>query len=117
MIGQRFARTRHGKQIRDVLIGDVPPASIQDLRYMAVSVVAGVVRFSDVAATNERTSIPKISSLLRAPAIAPLMANAKVPNRSKTVSSKLTTISSLAGMTKRVQSTKRNSLLASSARR
>ncbi len=40
-----FAAATSGGMIRDVLIGDVPPASIQDLRYMAVSAVAGAVTF------------------------------------------------------------------------
>ncbi len=40
-----FAAAASGGIIRDVFIGALPPASIQDWRYVAVSVVAGVTTF------------------------------------------------------------------------
>ena len=40
-----FAAASFGGIIRDLLIGAVPPASLQDWRYLAVSVAAGVVTF------------------------------------------------------------------------
>lgn len=40
-----FAASTFGGILRDVLIGAVPPASIQDWRYVAVSAAAGVVTF------------------------------------------------------------------------
>ncbi len=38
-----FAAATSGGIMRDVLIGAVPPASLQDWRYLAVSILAGVV--------------------------------------------------------------------------
>ncbi|MEP7362680.1 MAG: trimeric intracellular cation channel family protein [Acidobacteriota bacterium] len=38
-----FAAATFGGIMRDVLIGAVPPASLQDWRYLAVSILAGVV--------------------------------------------------------------------------
>src|SRR5512138_3303592 len=40
-----FAAATFGGITRDVLIGALPPASIQDWRYVAVSVVAGIATF------------------------------------------------------------------------
>jgi uncharacterized membrane protein YeiH len=40
-----FAAATFGGITRDVLIGAVPPASLQDWRYLAVSAVAGVATF------------------------------------------------------------------------
>jgi uncharacterized membrane protein YeiH len=40
-----FAAATFGGITRDVLIGAVPPAAIQDWRYLAVSILAGVVTF------------------------------------------------------------------------
>jgi len=40
-----FAAATFGGIVRDVLIGAIPPASIRDWRYVAVSVVAGLVTF------------------------------------------------------------------------
>jgi uncharacterized membrane protein YeiH len=40
-----FAAATFGGITRDVLIGAVPPASISDWRYLAVSLIAGVVTF------------------------------------------------------------------------
>jgi uncharacterized membrane protein YeiH len=40
-----FAAATFGGITRDVLIGSLPPASIQDWRYLAVSVAAGVTTF------------------------------------------------------------------------
>jgi len=40
-----FAAATSGGIARDVLIGAIPPASIQDLRYVAASVLAGVITF------------------------------------------------------------------------
>ena len=40
-----FAAAAFGGITRDVFIGAIPPASIQDWRYVAVSVLAGVVTF------------------------------------------------------------------------
>jgi uncharacterized membrane protein YeiH len=40
-----FVAATAGGITRDVLIGAVPPASIQDWRYMSLSIVAGVVTF------------------------------------------------------------------------
>ena len=41
-----FAAATFGGITRDVLIGAVPPASLQDWRYLAVSAVAGVATFA-----------------------------------------------------------------------
>src|SRR5688572_25694690 len=40
-----FAAAISGGTIRDVLIGDLPPAAIEDWRYLAVSLLAGLVTF------------------------------------------------------------------------
>ncbi len=40
-----FAAASFGGIIRDLLIGAVPPASLQDWRYLAVSVAAGIITF------------------------------------------------------------------------
>jgi len=40
-----FAAATSGGIMRDVLIGAVPPASVQDWRYLGVSILAGVVTF------------------------------------------------------------------------
>lgn len=40
-----FAAATAGGIARDVLIGALPPASIEDLRYVAVSVLAGILTF------------------------------------------------------------------------
>jgi uncharacterized membrane protein YeiH len=40
-----FAAATFGGITRDVLIGALPPASIQDWRYVAVSVLAGIITF------------------------------------------------------------------------
>jgi uncharacterized membrane protein YeiH len=40
-----FAAANSGGIIRDVLIGAVPPAAIRDWRYLAVSLIAGVLTF------------------------------------------------------------------------
>jgi uncharacterized membrane protein YeiH len=40
-----FAAATFGGITRDVLIGALPPASIQDWRYLAVSLLAGVITF------------------------------------------------------------------------
>jgi uncharacterized membrane protein YeiH len=40
-----FAAATFGGITRDVLIGALPPASIQDWRYVAVSMVAGIITF------------------------------------------------------------------------
>ena len=40
-----FAAATAGGITRDVLIGAIPPASIQDWRYIALSVIAGIVTF------------------------------------------------------------------------
>lgn len=41
-----FAAATFGGMARDVLIGAVPPVSIQDWRYLAVSLLAGTITFS-----------------------------------------------------------------------
>src|SRR4051812_35681411 len=40
-----FAAATFGGIGRDLLIGDTPPAAIRDLRYVAISALAGVVVF------------------------------------------------------------------------
>jgi len=40
-----FAAATSGGMARDVFIGAIPPASIQDWRYLAVSILAGIVTF------------------------------------------------------------------------
>lgn len=40
-----FAAATAGGMIRDVLIGDVPPAALVDWRYLAVSCLAGLITF------------------------------------------------------------------------
>jgi uncharacterized membrane protein YeiH len=40
-----FAAATSGGLARDVFIGAIPPASIQDWRYLAVSILAGIVTF------------------------------------------------------------------------
>src|SRR5438270_2516014 len=40
-----FAAATAGGMFRDVLIGAVPPAALTDWRYLAVSLVAGVITF------------------------------------------------------------------------
>src|SRR3954454_11805736 len=40
-----FAAATAGGITRDVLIGAIPPASIQDWRYIALSLIAGLVTF------------------------------------------------------------------------
>jgi uncharacterized membrane protein YeiH len=41
-----FAAANAGGITRDLLIGVIPPSAIQDWRYVAVSVVAGMITFS-----------------------------------------------------------------------
>lgn len=52
-----FAAACSGGIIRDVLIGAVPPAAIRDWRYLATSVIAGVIAFRWLQ-TIERMSHP-----------------------------------------------------------
>lgn len=52
-----FAAACSGGIIRDVLIGAVPPAAISDWRYLATSLVAGLVAFR-WSSTIERMSHP-----------------------------------------------------------
>src|SRR4051794_31649620 len=40
-----FAAGNSGGIVRDVLIGAVPPAAISDWRYIAVSILAGLITF------------------------------------------------------------------------
>ena len=44
-----FVAGNSGGIARDVMIGAVPPAAISDWRYLAVSLLAGVVRFPAIA--------------------------------------------------------------------
>jgi uncharacterized membrane protein YeiH len=52
-----FAAACSGGIVRDVLIGAVPPAAISDWRYLAISLVAGVIAFRWLQ-TIERMSHP-----------------------------------------------------------
>lgn len=53
-----FVAANFGGITRDVLIGAVPPAAISDWRYIAMSIVAGVVTFYWYpATTRQRTSL------------------------------------------------------------
>jgi len=49
-----FAAANSGGIMRDLVIGAVPPAAIIDSRYLAVSLVAGVVTFCFPAAVTEQ---------------------------------------------------------------
>jgi uncharacterized membrane protein YeiH len=40
-----FAAATSGGMMRDLLIGAIPPASLQDWRYLAVSILAGLITF------------------------------------------------------------------------
>lgn len=51
-----FVAGNFGGIIRDVLIGSVPPAAISDWRYLAVSLLAGVVTFYRTSAVDKLTS-------------------------------------------------------------
>ncbi len=52
-----FTAACSGGIMRDVLIGAIPPAALQDWRYLAISTVAGVISFRWLA-TIERMSHP-----------------------------------------------------------
>jgi len=45
VLGLSYAAGNAGGVIRDLLIGAVPPAAISDWRYLAVSLLAGIVTF------------------------------------------------------------------------
>src|SRR6201987_2120361 len=47
-----FVAGNAGGVIRDILIGSVPPAAISDWRYLAVSLLAGVITFSRYSAVD-----------------------------------------------------------------
>ncbi len=49
-----FVAANTGGITRDVVIGAVPPAAIQDWRYLGVSLVAGIVTFYFPAAVRQR---------------------------------------------------------------
>ena len=49
-----FAAANTGGIIRDVVIGAVPPAAINDWRYLGVSLLAGIVTFIFPAAVKQR---------------------------------------------------------------
>jgi len=49
-----FAAANSGGIMRDLVIGAVPPAAIIDSRYLAVSLVAGIVTFCFPAAVTEQ---------------------------------------------------------------
>ena len=51
-----FAAANAGGMTRDVLIGSVPPAALTDWRYLAVSLLAGVVTFYRHAAIDRLRS-------------------------------------------------------------
>jgi len=51
-----FVAGNFGGIIRDVLIGSVPPAAISDWRYLAVSLLGGVVTFYRTSAVDKLTS-------------------------------------------------------------
>jgi uncharacterized membrane protein YeiH len=51
-----FVAGNAGGIIRDVLIGSVPPAAINDWRYLAVSLLAGAITFSRYSAVNRLRS-------------------------------------------------------------
>jgi len=56
-----FVAGNFGGIVRDVLIGDVPPAAISDWRYLAVSVAAGFVTFICDSVVGELWSFVLIS--------------------------------------------------------
>jgi uncharacterized membrane protein YeiH len=49
-----FAAANTGGIIRDVVIGAVPPAAINDWRYLGVSLLAGIITFCFPAAVRQR---------------------------------------------------------------
>lgn len=49
-----FAAANTGGIIRDVVIGAVPPAAINDWRYLGVSLLAGIVTFTFPSAVKQR---------------------------------------------------------------
>jgi len=49
-----FAAANTGGITRDVIIGAIPPSAIDDWRYMAVSLLAGVITFCFPAAVRQR---------------------------------------------------------------
>jgi uncharacterized membrane protein YeiH len=51
-----FVAGNFGGITRDLLIGSVPPAAISDLRYLAVSLLAGVITFYWYAAVDQLRS-------------------------------------------------------------
>jgi len=59
VLGLSYAAGNAGGVIRDLLIGAVPPAAISDWRYLAVSLLAGIVTFWR----------PSIIDRLRSPAL------------------------------------------------
>ena len=69
-----FAAGNAGGIARDLLIGAVPPAAISDWRYLAVSLLAGIVTFSaalrhrPAAQPGARCSTPRGWRSLRFPA-------------------------------------------------
>lgn len=51
-----FAAANSGGITRDVLMGAVPPAALRDWRYLAVSILAGLVTFFEFPVTNRLRS-------------------------------------------------------------
>ena len=49
-----FAAANTGGIIRDVVIGAVPPAAINDWRYLGVSLLAGILTFTSPASVQQR---------------------------------------------------------------
>src|SRR4029079_5502146 len=49
-----FAAANSGGIIRDLVIGAVPPAAINDWRYLGVSLVAGIITFCFPSAVREQ---------------------------------------------------------------
>src|SRR6187200_1676187 len=49
-----FAAANTGGIIRDVIIGAVPPAAIDDWRYLGVSLMAGIITFYFPSAVRQR---------------------------------------------------------------
>src|SRR3954454_14296793 len=55
-----FAAGNSGGIARDVMIGAVPPAAISDWRYVAVSILAGLITFSWYRNINRLSSTPLV---------------------------------------------------------
>src|SRR4051794_17812628 len=49
-----FVAANTGGIIRDIIIGAVPPGAIDDWRYLAVSLLAGIITFSFPSAVRQR---------------------------------------------------------------